>query len=79
MRGSALQISCPGVIPESGPKPHELLFRSLCERFCRRESFQKPLVIGDHRGYLRLLQHDFGYKPLIGCIKSLPRQRASAA
>jgi hypothetical protein len=72
-----MQVPRPAVISKPLPEPKNLRFRSFGQSGQGRKSGQKPMKIGDNRGHLRLLQHQFADQHVI-CIRAAaggsPRQ-----
>ena len=67
-----MQIPRSAVIPQPGPEFQHFLLRCGCERIYRRETFQKAIVVGHHRGDARLLQHDFRHPDAIRIAAAAP-------
>ena len=54
----ALEVAGPGVVAQAGPEPQHLVLRRRGQRGHRWEPLHEPLVIGEDRGDLSLLEHD---------------------
>lgn len=75
----AQQVSCgPGCSsPARSTRPAHHRAVRLPVR-AHREPCQEPCVVVQHRGHLRLLQHDFGQPNAIGFARALPGQAGAA-
>ncbi|KAG0741264.1 hypothetical protein G6F24_016765 [Rhizopus arrhizus] len=67
-----------GVVAQSGPVRHHVFLRGGGQRGYVREALQEAVVIGDHGGHLRLLQHDLGQPDPIRVTRVLPGQIMAA-
>ena len=76
--GRVVQIPSPGVIAESSPVVQHVVNSGRCQRLKIREPLDKPVIIGNHRGHLGLLQHDLRNPAVIRIIGMLPRQVPAA-
>jgi hypothetical protein len=56
---AGVQVARAAVVAEATPQAHDLVLRRGGQRLHIGESLQKALVVAEHRGHLRLLQHDF--------------------
>ena len=74
----ALQVARARVIAQAAPQPQHLVLRRAGERGDIGEALEKALVIGNHRGDLGLLQHDFRDPDAIGVARALPGQVVAA-
>ena len=74
--GRLVQIARAGVIPQSLPRLEHVVLRRIGEVANRGKPVEKPMVIGNDRIYLRLLEHELGEQNAIGVIRVPPRQVA---
>ncbi len=75
---TGVQIAGAGVIAEARPQGHDLFRWRGGQGRHGGESSQEFLVIRDDRGYLGLLQHDFGQPDPVRVLGVLPRQLVTA-
>src|SRR5262249_4386583 len=71
-----LQISRAAVVTKSRPQSQDFFFRRFGQRLNCRESFEESIVVGNHGGDARLLQHDLRKPDAIRIFRSSPRQVA---
>ncbi len=71
LRGT-LQVSRAAVIPEAGPAAQHGLGLRARQRLHRGKFFKESLVIRNHRGYARLLQHDFREPDAVRVLRAPP-------
>ncbi len=69
-----LQVPGARVIAESFPQLVDLVRTCLGRRCDGRQFAHPPFPVRNDRLYLRLLEHDFGYKDRIGVLGPSPRQ-----
>ena len=74
LAGGPSKVAPATVVAESRPVAKDFVFVGPCQIVHRREALHEALEIGDHRGYLRLLQHDFRHPALVRPVRPLPRQ-----
>ena len=55
---SGVHLPRSSVVPQPFPHPEHVLFRRLGQGSDGWKAIQKPLVIGNHRGHLSLLEHN---------------------
>jgi hypothetical protein len=72
------QVPPARVIAQAAPEPQHLVLGSSRERCHVREARKETLVIGDHRGNLGLLQHDFREPDAVRIACVLPWQAMPA-
>ena len=73
-----VQIACTAVIPQAAPLRQHGIFRSIGQIQHRRKHLQEPAVIGNDRGDLGLLQHDFRKPDAVGIARVLPGKPLAA-
>jgi peptide/nickel transport system permease protein len=73
-----VKIAAARVVAQAAPKPQDFVLRGSGERVDAGKIRQKSLVVGDHRGDLRLLQHDFRKPDAVRVARSLPGKPAAA-
>jgi len=61
-----MQVPRPAIIPQPLPQLQHLFQVCLCQRFHRGKAGHKPVEIRQHRGHLRLLQHDLADPDPVG-------------
>lgn len=75
--GGPVEIPRPGIVPEPLPMREHLGLSGLRQRGEIREAPQPPFVEWNHRGDLRLLQHEFRHHDRIRIGGPAPGQIAS--
>ncbi|MPN40721.1 hypothetical protein SDC9_188260 [bioreactor metagenome] len=75
---AAVQIARAAVITQAAPQRQHIILRRGGQRLHVRKALQKPCVVIQHRGDLRLLQHDLRQPYAIGVARVLPRQMITA-
>jgi len=82
LRGNLLrafmQVARAGVIAQPGPMLDDRLDRRRGQRRHGRKTVEKTQVIRNHRGHLRLLQHDLGKPDAVRVTRVLPGQVMAA-
>ena len=73
-----VEIPRPGVITQPGPVLDYRIDRRSGQRRDTRKTVEKAPVIRDHRGNLRLLQHDLGKPDAVRVARVLPGQVVAA-
>src|SRR4051812_44569116 len=75
---ATMQVACTAVVAESAPQRKDVVERRLREPEDVGKSLEKALVVAEHGGDLRLLQHDLGEPDAIRIPARLPWQRVAA-
>ena len=76
LRGG-VEVTRPGIIPESLPGVENFAFGGSGEGGKVREPLHPHLIVGDDRGDLRLLEHEFRNQHCVGISGAAPRQIAA--
>ena len=69
-----VQIASARIVAQAGPASEHVLLGRQRECGNIRKALDEPVVVGNDRGHLGLLQHDFRYPDCIGIAAVLPRQ-----
>src|SRR5258707_9941607 len=69
-----LQVARPAVVAKPGPQAQHFLLRRGGKGVNVRKALEKPLVVRNHRGDSRLLQHNFREPHAIRIARAPPRQ-----
>ncbi|MNI91098.1 hypothetical protein D3C73_1487140 [compost metagenome] len=78
LHGAAMQVAGAGVVAQPRPIRHHVFLRGGGKRGHVRKALQETFVIRNHRGHLRLLQHDLGQPDPIRVTCVLPGQIVAA-
>ncbi|CUJ29983.1 Uncharacterised protein [Achromobacter xylosoxidans] len=76
--GAAVQVAGAGVVAQAGPVGHHVFLGGGGQRGHVGKALQEAFVVGDHRGHLRLLQHDLGEPDAVGIPGVLPGEIVAA-
>ena len=71
-----VEISRASVIAEALPRAKHLIFRSARQRGEIRKRAEPLVIIRDHGGDLRLLEHELGNEDRVGIAGATPREIA---
>ena len=71
---AAVQVAGAAVVAEAAPEREHLVERRRGQARHVGKALEKARVVGQHRGHLRLLQHDLGQPDAVRIARVLPRQ-----
>jgi hypothetical protein len=71
-----MEISCASVVSKALPRPKHLVFASPCKRGEIGKPVEPFVIIRDHGGDLRLLEHEFGNEDCVRIADPAPGEIA---